>query len=100
MAADVGARVPLSAIRLNQSAAVELRVEDIASATHGWVYLLRFEEPPPRSPRRYLTVEKQQGELRGWRTPIPSIVPPCSGSCRALPLKAGAKSLRTKAQKT
>ena len=45
-------------------------------------------------------VPEAKGELRGWRTPIPSIVPPCSGSCRALPLKAGAKSLRTKAQKT
>ncbi|RMG17736.1 MAG: hypothetical protein D6731_03505 [Planctomycetota bacterium] len=72
MAADVGARVPLEAIRLGQLELEEVRVSDPSRPeAAGWVYALAFAlSPPPPAERRYLELTVRQRELRGWRGPL------------------------------
>jgi len=68
MARDAGDRARGDAIRLGQERWVELRILDRRTGGQAWVYLLRFDgAPPPRSDRRYLTLDWREGELVGWR---------------------------------
>lgn len=68
MARDVGPRLPAAALRLGQGRSLELEVVD-PDARHrrGWVYLLHYPvDAPPRTPQRYVTLERQDGHVVGW----------------------------------
>jgi hypothetical protein len=70
MAADVGDRLGPGAIDLGQADTEELRVSDPRGRGRGWVYLLRFDAaPPPLTDERYLVLDREDGELRGWQGP-------------------------------
>lgn len=65
MARDVGDRAPKDSIRLGQSDLTELIVKDPRG--RGWVYLLHFEQaPPPPARGRYVSLDFNGDELRGW----------------------------------
>lgn len=49
MAADSGERAPASALPDACTAALEVTIDDPVDGGRGWVYLLAFEQPPPRA---------------------------------------------------
>lgn len=66
-AADAGDRVRLDQVKLGQSAQVELGLT-APEGGQAWVYVLAFDDPPPRSETRYVTLDWEAGELLGWTT--------------------------------
>jgi hypothetical protein len=65
MARDVGDRAPKGSIKLGQSDLTELIVKDPRG--RGWVYLVYFEQaPPPLARGRYVSLDFNGDELRGW----------------------------------
>lgn len=67
MARDVGDRAPKGTCKLGQSDLAELIVKDPRG--RGWVYLLHFAQaPPPPAQGRYVSLDFQGDELRGWTT--------------------------------
>ena len=66
-AADAGDRVRLDQQRLGQSAEIELALE-APEGGQAWVYVLAFDDPPPRAEARYVTLDWEAGELLGWTT--------------------------------
>ena len=49
MAADGGERAPASALPAACTAALEIAIDDPRDGGEGWVYLLAFDDPPPRA---------------------------------------------------
>ncbi|MEZ6186101.1 MAG: hypothetical protein R3F62_13950 [Planctomycetota bacterium] len=66
-AADAGDRVRLDQLQLGQSAEIELALQ-APEGGQAWVYVLSFDDPPPRSETRYVSLDWEAGELIGWTT--------------------------------
>src|SRR5689334_8395858 len=66
MAKDTGDRASDEVSQSGGDAAFELAVVDRGHGDAGWAYLVHFPEyPPPRSPVRYATFDRDRQEARG-----------------------------------
>ncbi len=71
MASDAGERLAApAALPRDAIAAVEVELTDPRTAGHGWVYLLRFTRPAPRSPLSYVHYDPVSDHIQGKRVAL------------------------------